>query len=392
MNLKSIEAQFQKIDSRAKRISEYFNPVARGRKQHPYIKEIKEDFDEDSKIYSLNKYLYTNKLANSSSLPPVLKQIDEVKPEEIKKKIHYMVPKRKQLKIDSMKELKPELKYKGSFSITKLLPDRKNPKVSQSMQFPRHVDSWAEGISIQSYPESLDYSSISIENDLKQVKTYPENISSEYIKESFSQLTKFSSKNSRYNLSPDDFLFNSNKLKSPGDDLIVKYQTDPNLRIKAEKGEHSLHICDINLMTYRDYIKVEAFNGFLVFNGSKKLNLEHEFGNIWGHTFQICIDRCKRQEVFYVCFSKFSKETQDQVMRSIRNFKDVQKAQNTKRFVLPKINEKDSVKRGNDLEFNNPITAALMRFRNKAKAFKPESYLAKLSLFETHAYIREKYS
>jgi hypothetical protein len=183
------------------------------------------------------------------------------------------------------------------------------------------------------------------------------------------------------------------KKSHPGQEKIIKYQTDPSIKIKCEKGEHSVHICDINSMTYRDYFKVPSENGFLMFNGSKKLNLDFEFGNIWGHTFQVAVDKQKEDELFYVCFSKYSRDVEENAVRSINTFKDIQSAQNCQQVKLPKIQEKESKKSAQGAsQFDNPITAALMRFRNKAKAFKPESYLAKLSLFETHAYIREKYS
>lgn len=387
-----IESQFEKIDQRAKRVSEYFNPVFKGKKQHPYMREIKGDFGEDSKLYSLDKYMYTSKMNGTYSLPPIVKEVEK-KSSFVKKKNNFSVPRRKQLRIESMQEFKPELRYKGSFSITKLLPERKSPKVSLSTQLPKHVESWANGTDNDYVNESIDFSLYSFDGGLKQVKSYPENISSEYIKESFSQLTKFSSKNSKYELSPMDLLGNPKRKSNFLNDVIIKYQTDPNLKVRWDQGECDLRICDINTMDFRTFPKLKSENGFLMINGCKKLNVENEFGNIWGHNFEVVIKSCEKVECYYVSFNKYSKEIEESVARSINTFKDIKRAKNGNKVCLPKITEfNDNKKHLVKNEFNNPITEALMKFRNKGRAFNPESYLAKLSLFETHAYIRERYS
>lgn len=392
MNLKMIEAQFEKIDQRAKRISEYFNPVLKGKKQHPYMRDLKEDYCEDSRLYSLDKYMYANKNRESCSLPPIIKEVQK-RQSFVKKSQLLSVPRRKQLRIDSMKEFKPEVKYKGSFSITKLLPERNGPKNSLSMQLPKHVDSWANAGDAEYCNDSVDFSMYSFENSLKQVKSYPENISSDYIKESFSQLTKFSSKNSKYELSPKDLLGYPKRNFSFPSDVVIKYQTDPNLKIKSDKSESNVQICDIHAMNFKIYKNIKSENGILTFNGCKKLNLETEFGNIWGHIFEVTIENTLQPECYYISFNKYSKEVEETAMRNIMAYKDIKRAQNSQKIKLPKLHDQGSDKQKNGkIDFANPITEALMKFRNKGRSFNPESYLAKLSLFETHAYIREKYS
>jgi len=332
MNLKMIEAQFEKIDQRAKRVSEYFNPVFKGKKQHPYIREIKGDFGEDSKLYSLDKYMYTNKMNGSFSLPPIVREVEKKK-SFVREKNNFSVPRRKQVRIDSMQEFKPELKYKGSFSITKLLPERNSPKVSLSMQLPKHVESWANGTDNDYVNESVDFSLYSFDGGLKQMRSYPENISSEYIKESFSQLTKFSSKSSKYELSPKDLLGNPKRKENTVNDSVIKYQTDPNLKVKWDHGDCDLRISDINTMDFRTFPKLKSENGFLMIRGCKKLNVENEFGNIWGHSFEVVIKSTEKVESYYVSFNKYSKEIEESVLRTINAYKDIKKAKNRIKLV-----------------------------------------------------------
>ena len=388
MNYNDVETKFQRLENRLQRLSSYFDPSVRLKYQHPYIKDLSQDYFEDCKMFNLNKYIKKSQnFAKSSSLSPKNSENSRISSKKSEKKAKILKPKRKQIKIESMKEIKTDVDYKGFFSSTKLIPNRSQKRKSLELLPKKIIESWADEIKNPSTESFL------LENliyDTKQPQSYPKDISFEYIKKSFLEVSKFSSINNKNpEINPlDDFRQRTRVIN----DINIRYQTDPNIEIKADKGSYEIIITDIVNFNKKKYF-FNAENGFIQFEHGKKLNLLNEFTNIKNCIFLITIKNSSFYESFYIQFSKFSHEIEEKTLKLIKTFNDLQNRKTLKKLKLPLISEehsKDSDKK--KAFYTNPITNSLYNYKKITKMFSPNSYLAKLNFFKNHDFICARYS
>lgn len=91
-------------------------------------------------------------------------------------------------------------------------------------------------------------------------------------------------------------------------------------------------------------------------------------------------------------FKKYSKEIEEDTLFLIEKFKQIREIKHFNKVKLPKLRENEIRHKDVSAKFAHPITEALIKYRDQGKLYKPQSYLAKLSIFEEHAYIRRRFS
>lgn len=393
MNIKNIESQFDLLEKRAKRVAEYFNPMIRSPRESSYITDLQNDYSEDQELNSGDRYIIKKSRVQASSQPPALNFTDFCVMSKTKVKKSYRKPKRKEVKLESMQEMKNHLSYKGNFSTTKLSPEKTSIDTVLSKPSKQNFSSLSNSATFDQPVPTVMSTDYTLDLDLKEVKIYPENISSDYIRQSFIEISKFSSKNKKYHLLPhkeNESL--SQKSFSVPLDMNIQYQKDPNIEIKANKGLFHVRVIEISSLMSRDFYDLNAENGFILFKNTKKLDLEKEFGCVNGKTFCVTAKNADKTIVFYVVFKKYSKEVEENTVQSIKKFEEMREIKHFTKIKLPKINEAEVSHKDFLVDFKHPITEALVKFRDRGKLYKPQSYLAKLSLFEGHAYIRRRFS
>ena len=231
------------------------------------------------------------------------------------------------------------------------------------------------------------------ESDNRIPKSFPEEISADYIKQNANEISNFSSKSIKYAISPNT-LTSYNKYKSINDSLEydLKYQIDPNIDIKIEPGVYQVIITDINKFITKEYPELSVENEHIKFSKGKYLNLEDEFGEFNEHIFKISAKNQGVSKDFYVIFNKFSYELQNDSCKIIKQYNELISKKGEYYLKLPKIIEASNDSVNQIGSSKNPMTGALYRFRKINRLFHPELYLAKLSVFENHDYIRRRYS
>ncbi|OMJ87833.1 hypothetical protein SteCoe_10398 [Stentor coeruleus] len=393
MNIKNIESQFELLEKRSKYVSDYFNPSIRSQKQHPYITDLQEDYLEDTEIFGLDRYIIKKKPPKATSQSPILntKESQSIIKQKFSKKPRRA--KRKQVKLESMKESVNNLSYKGNFSTTKLLPEKNSIETLPIKPSYLNFSNWEGSISHDHQFSTVMSTDFTYDLDLKDLKSYPEDMNSDYIRKSFIEINKFSSKNNKYSFSP--YKHNGQLTRrsiSVPLDLNIKYQKDPNIEIKADKGTFHVRVMEISQMISKDFYDLKTESGFIMFDKSRKLDLEKEFGDVYGKTFCVTTENVEGNLVFYVVFKKYSKEVEEDTVFLIKKFKQMREIKHFNKVKLPKIRENEIRNKGMSVDFKHPITEALVKYRDQGKLYKPQSYLAKLSIFEEHDYIRRRFS
>ena len=401
MNISNIEAKFEALDSRARRLSDYFSPVVKSGHKHKFITDLEQDFIEDSRMYGLNKYLSINQSPNSLSLPTEVSRIspnqnltsEPVSSTDIYKKIIKTVkPRRKQVKIDAMSQHKESSSYKGLFSSTNLLPNTKRTSSLEPFHYKRNTESWADDI--QSIPEVYSAMQLHLGHDLARTETSQEEISAEFIKQSFLEISKMSSKNQKYKIhsSSLDGSYRKRAASLPND-IQILYQTNTYIEIRAENGRYDVYIADIGRFIIKEYLGVQASNKFIQFKTGRKLNLSEEFEEVQGRVFQISIKGDIISKQFYICLSKYSYEVEENVIAAINKSRGIVNNQGLLERKLPKILENNDLKISKmKIPCSNPMTGALFKYKKTSNMFHPDAYLARLSSLESNAYISRRYS
>lgn len=382
MNVKVLENKFDELDKKYTRLNDYFDPSARSKRQHRFIKDLRREYKEDCRIYSLDKYVNIYLSSSSMSQPPKVLSNISTNDRKSSYKIPAPKPKRKEISIDHMKQIKKSSKYQGAFSYT-IVPNsvRNYNNASISLDkgcFDKSQDFYDE--------EKVEF----VGNHLDLgAKKHSEDISFSYIRQSYLELNKFSSGGDDSGLSP-RFLETTRKKnieKLP--DTVIKYQTDPNIEIKADKGLYDIAITDITELINKHYTNMHSENGYIQFKTGKQYNLSADFPLIPAHIFKITLKTNKNTISYYISFNKYSYETEKKTLRAIKTFKYLQESKGISQVQLPKVLEVGSTEKKKII---NPLTEALYRYQNNNNYFHPDFYRNKLNSLQKDDFINKRYS
>ncbi|OMJ73649.1 hypothetical protein SteCoe_27610 [Stentor coeruleus] len=444
MNFSTLESKFKNIEKRQHALNSYFNPLTKGGPKHYCIKDLFQDFQYDTRLYGLGKFLKVSsdpptKPFKKSSQPVINKNpISDPQTNRIEKyhrlikstdlealSIKEVIPKVKIIKkykerassnLSKLKDLSllekckltPKDEYFGLFSNTKISTITEGHKNSKSNKM---SNEW-----ITSYKPSRQNSKSSFDM-FKSDNDYKQNPNIQLVKKAVKEKSQI----------------------HPKEYSVEKYYKEkPIERFKLDKGKYkkSAKIQPQKLKWFEikyqnsPYWKpmVQGIIELTLINNDKYPNTcfnvqENQVVNImdiswlehWQNTtFRVQVKNNDYFE-YYLHFGEENDHKQKQVEEIIESFLVNCKPERKKNasvspvnpLALKKISEKSPMRSKSTIKlpliaektaevfegnYDNPITQRLVKYRESMTRFYPASFQANLTIFEMHDMIENRYS
>lgn len=445
MNFLTLESKFKSIEKRQHALNSYFNPLTKGGPKHYCIKDLFQDFQYDTRLYGLGKFLKissdpSTKPVQKSSQPVIYKNpISDPQTNRIEKYHHLIkstdfealsikevVPKvkltnknkeRASSNLSKLKDLSllekckltPKDEYFGVFSNTKISTITEGHKQSKSNKM---SSEW-----ITSYKPSRQNSKSSFDMFKSDIE-YKPNPNIQLVKKTVKESNQIHPKEysvekyykekpiERFKLDKGKKYKKSVKMQAQKPKWFeIKYQNSPNWKPMVQG------MIVLTLINDDEYPSAN----FNVQNDQVVNITEIPWLKHWQNTtFRVQV---KNHDFFeyYLHFGEENAHNQKQVEELIESFLINCKPERKKKtsvspvnpLTLKKISEKSPMRSKSTIKlpliaekivevcdgnYDNPITQRLVKYRESMTRFYPTSFQANLAIFEMHDMIENRYT